>query len=240
MTGKEKNSFYEEVSGSTSIITLIRKAINRILLWDIPSLEDYFPIAQEIFGKNEQFGNGETVSTVNTVNAVRLINKKSLKESVEEFKSKRKNRLENFKSYVEGEEIMVNSYCGFDIVSTIANAGSFARLQAIQHTSVLPSQYIREVCNKYRSITKYNRFRGYLYSYPFSLFICDFFIRRGLLKDYYKYDYDEKGKTGNYSLRIKGKQAWSKVAYQSHLELIAAYMREGLTIKAKKIIEFAK
>lgn len=38
--------FFEEVSGASSIISLVRKALNRAVLWDLPSLKKYFPVAQ--------------------------------------------------------------------------------------------------------------------------------------------------------------------------------------------------
>lgn len=70
--GKEI-SFCGDISGTSSILSLIRRALNRVLLWDLPVLKEYFPIAQDVNPEDRLCGGGDTTSTVWSTSKVRIV-----------------------------------------------------------------------------------------------------------------------------------------------------------------------
>ncbi|MFM7790063.1 MAG: hypothetical protein ACKO90_18675, partial [Microcystis panniformis] len=98
---KEENiDFVEEVSGISSILSLVRKALNRGLLWDISCLNIYFPVMQDVYTEDkyteDKLFSGDGLASVWSKSRGRLIKSEDLKYLLE---NEEKN---DFDSYVDG------------------------------------------------------------------------------------------------------------------------------------------
>ena len=211
----ENIDFFEQVSGISSILSLVRKALNRGLLWDIPCLNSYFPVIQEVYTQDKLFG-GDSLASVWSKSRGRLIKIDDLKDLLE---NKENN---DFDCYVEGSDIIESDYLRFDLIESIAMSGFHARLKLIEQTGIKPIDYLKEL--KKRIEEKENLIKGkkYLTSYPFSLLVMEQHLNETILKYY------------------EGKSKWSKIAYESQLFIIQAYLDEGLVNQSGKLLERLK
>ena len=150
----ENIDFFEQVSGISSILSLVRKALNRGLLWDIPCLNSYFPVIQEVYTQDKLFG-GDSLASVWSKSRGRLIKIDDLKDLLE---NKENN---DFDCYVEGSDIIESDYLGFDLIESIAMSGFHARLKLIEQTGIKPIDYLKEL--KKRIEEKENLIKGKKY-----------------------------------------------------------------------------
>ena len=88
--------FCEEISGLSSILSLVRQALNRALLWDIPCLSKYFPVMQEVFIEDQLCG-GDSIATVFSKSRGRIVEI----EDVQYVQERDKDKF-NLDLYVEG------------------------------------------------------------------------------------------------------------------------------------------
>ena len=218
---KEENiDFVEEVSGISSILSLVRKALNRGLLWDISCLNIYFPVMQDVYTEDkyteDKLFSGDGLASVWSKSRGRLIKSEDLKYLLE---NEEKN---DFDSYVEGSDIIQSDYLGFDLIESIAISGFRTRLKLIEQTGIPPEEYIDHL--KIRIKEKENLIQGkkYLRSYPFSLLVMEKHLNETILKDY------------------TDKSKWSKIAYEAQLFIIEAYLDEGLVNQAGNLLKTLK
>lgn len=228
---KEENSkqnkkidFFEEVSGISSILSLVRKALNRALLWDIDCLKEYFPVMQEVYVEDKFFG-GDSLATVLSKSRGRLINIDDLKGLLKEEKTEDNNQNNtfvplNFNSYIEGSDIVQSDYLGFDLIEAIAKSGFLARLRLIKETGIDPKSYRNDLKRRIEQNKNLLQGKKYLQSYPFSLLAMENHLNKTIIDHYRKEEL----------------QQWSKIAYQAQLFIIEAYLDEGLVKTAGKLL----
>ena len=235
---EDKNiDFFEEVIGTSSILSLVRKALNRALLWDIPCLREYFPVAQEVNLEDNVFS-GDTLAIVWSKSRLRLVKLQDLKELInedelrqildsQENSDKTKScPLEDedfdFDSYVEGTDICQGDFSGFDLIESIAKSGFFARLKILNELNINSEEYIKDLKNRIQEKKALRKGKQYLHSYPFSLLAMEHHFEENILQKYYS----------NNVLTLK-KERLSNIAYQAILTIIQGYLTEGLYKKAE-------
>lgn len=209
--------FFEEVSGASSIISLVRKALNRAVLWDLPSLKQYFPVAQEVYiaPEGKLYGN-DTLATVWSASRVRLVELEDVKSLLNLEKSNDNeidSNLIDFDSYMNGSDIFQGDYICFDMVEAIAVSGFYARLKTVKEIGVDSQIYLKELCD--RIVAKKSLMKGKkrLWSYPFSLRVMESYLQKTILVKYSK----------------NSNEPWSNLAYEAQLHIIQGYIEEGLT-----------
>lgn len=238
----KKVDFTEEIRGTSSILSLTRKALNRAIFWDIPSLKDYFPIAQEVYIEDKLFG-GDSLATVCSKSRIRLVKLADLKillqenelkkivdlkillqenqlqqEEIKELEKQEKScPLVNFNSYVEGSDIFQGEFFGFDLIESIAQSGFYARLKILNEININSSKYLQELENRIEEKKQLIKGRQYLRSYPFSLLAMEHHFKQNILA---KYTY----KDGNFKQDVE----CTNIAYQAILYIIQGYLTEGL------------
>lgn len=219
--------FFEEVSGIGSVLSLIIAAINKLLLWDIPILKDYFPVAQEILSQDEPICENVQWPVFSSA-LVKLCRKDNIEKAVAKEK--------NYEQVAEYQEISYGEYCGFDLVETAAKAALYARLRAIKQNGVNPIKYLNELGNKIEELNALRKAKEYLSLYPFSLKAMEGYLNNTILGKYRKY----KTHNNNYEFDdfyLKENKSWSLVAYDAHLSLAKAYLQEGLYRIGKKFLD---
>lgn len=224
--------FFEEVTGVGSILSLIIAAINRLLLWDIPILKEYFPVAQEILSQDEPICESVQWPVFSSA-LVKLCKKNDLEKAFEKNK--------NYDQVAENQEIAYGEYCGFDLVETAAKAALYARLRAIKQTGIDSIEYRTQLCHKIEELNALRKAENYLYFYPFSLKAMEGYLNQTILPKYRTNDKFFEFKD-NYIFKDKDKvkvkvKPWSLVAYDAHLTLTKAYLQEGLYKIGKKFLD---
>lgn len=226
----QKIYFMEEVKGTSSIISLIRKALNRAIFWDIDCLRDFFPVAQEVF-LEDQLLFGSPLAAVLSKSRLRLVKLQDLQELLEEqecierfIRNQSKNDNTNepseeeknvdFDCYIEGSDVVEGSYCGFDLIESIALSGFYARLKLLQELNIDAKTYMKNVARRIREQEHLTQGRKYLRSYPFSLLAMENYFKNEILKKGDYFNQEEK--------------QFSNIAYQALFEIIKGYLNEGL------------
>jgi hypothetical protein len=213
--------FFEEVSGASSIICLIRKALNRALLWDVPTLRQYFPVAQEVYvaPEGKLYGN-DTLATVWAASRVRLVELDDVKRLLNLGEV---GHSADFDSYISGSDIMQGDYVCFDMVEAITISGFYARLKAVKQVGVDPKIYLEQLCD--RIVAKKNLMKGMkrLWSYPFSLRVMESYLQKTVLAEYVE--------ASNENAPL------SNLAYEAQLYIIQGYLEEGLITVAGALLD---
>jgi hypothetical protein len=205
--------FHEDATGVGSPLSHAIAAINRALLWDIPSLKDYIPIAKEVMMHHEIVGS-RTNGSVWIHHRVHLCKRIEI-------------------GSCSTEDIAYSDYCGFDIVEVSAKAAFYARLRAIKQTGVSPQQYLSELQEKIEKVKDLRKGEKLLNEYPFSREAMRSVLRKKLLSNYYLED--ENGCPIPESVKIE--TPWSLTAYEAHLSITEAYLKEGLYAIGKKYLD---
>lgn len=222
---KNELHFFEEVSGASSIISLVRKALNRALLWDLPVLKEYFPIAQEVYvdPEGKLYGN-DTLSTVWSTSRVRIVQLKDVEYllSIGEDRSNAK-KISDFRSYIEGSNICQGDHVCFDMVEAISASGFHARLKLIQEMGIDCNNYLSQICERVIALKNSIKGKNYLWSYPFSLKVMENYLKKTLLEGYLTSSNERR------EFRENDVRPWSNLAYDAHLSITQAYLEEGLT-----------
>jgi hypothetical protein len=222
MEEEEDLEFCEEIRGIGSPISHITAAINRFLLLDIPSLKDkYLPTVCELIKKSELIG-GDNHSLVWSHTLVELCRKEDVQKAI--LKNKPYYDVARYHEPAFGE------YCGFDLLEIGAKSVLMARLKAIAQTGVNPKQYLRELCFRVQEKKALKEAKKRIKYYPFSLKAMEGELYGTVLKTYYSRD-------SNFNfVEINPERSWSLVAYEAHLAIAEAYLKEGLYRIAKKYL----
>jgi hypothetical protein len=219
-------NFYEEVIGIGSPISHIISAINRVLLWDIPALKDYLPIADEILNNDEVIG-GTNHGPVWSHSIVRLYKNNDIAAAI------KKNTPCD--ESVETQDIAYGEFCGFDLTEVTAKAALHARLRLIKQTGINPELYLKELCHHIEELNALNQAKQYLSFHPFSLRAMEGELDRTIFSRQYRV----RKKNFDFEEREPGK-CWSAVAFDAHLEIADANLKEGLYRVAKKYLDAIK
>jgi hypothetical protein len=235
--------FNEHVIGIGSPMSHAVAAIDRVLMWDIPCLKDYFPVSGQQFSNDELIG-GNQNSSIWSHCVVQLYKKKDVERAIRE-KLKIEEVTENSTSYY-GE------YCGFDVLETFIKSALYARLRAIkfvlQKNNISSDEYINQLCCRVNEYDSLSLAKNQLKYYPFSLSIMEATINakifssraNGILKEKYRKKdecqdfHDLKTREENGEVKF---EPWSLVAYNSHLAILEALLVEGRTVAAKKYLD---
>ena len=123
--GQDRLEFSEEVVGVGCAASHIIAVINRVLLWDIPILKDYIPIADGIHCNDEVMG-GTPNSPVWSHCVAKLHKREDIRSAIESGKS--------YADFVTTAEVASADFYGFDRLETMSKAALFARLKLIKQT----------------------------------------------------------------------------------------------------------
>jgi hypothetical protein len=219
-------NFFEEVTGIGSPLSHVIAAINRVLLWDIPILNDYIPIAKNLMTENRVLGSSPN-SIIWGHNVVCLCKK----VAVEGEKQQNKNSGHDFQL----QEYAIGNYCGFDLLEVDSKAAFHSRLKAIQQAGINPKEYVDQLLNKIREINALRESEKFLNSYPFSMVAMKETIEKSIFRDdkYRKVTITRKDITFLSTVN----SPWSTVAYKAHLAITDAYLKEGRYIAGKKYLD---
>ena len=228
--GKTDLIFCEEVQGVGSPITHIIAAINRVLFDGIPLLQDYFPVAREVYIKDDLIGQNPN-SPVLTHAVVSLCKNEDIKNAIKE--NKKYDEVTNSQDFFHGE------YYGFDLVEVSVKAALYARLRAIKNLGINPQEYLQQLCHLLEERNALKKAVSYVEFYPFSLKAMEGTLNKTIFQDSQeksKYRYEE-----NYEFKeVDPGKEWSIVAYEAHLKITHAYLREGLYRIAKNHLDILK
>lgn len=214
---KERIDFYEEVTGIGSPLSHAIAAMNRALLWDIKSVNQYVPIAKQITFNTEIIGSGNNGS-VWAHYVVGLC--------------KREN-IDYDKKACPVDELASGDYCGFDTLEVYAKASFYARLRAIKKTGKSPSIYIEELQEKIKQVKILRAGEKMLNEYPFSLEAMKSYLTNKMLINCY----DGVDENNFPILTDKHKSPWSLTQYEAHLSITEAYLKEGLYEIGRKYLD---
>ncbi len=219
---ENKLEFFQEITGIGSPIYHIIAAINKVILWDIPELIDYFPVARTILSNNDFFGSPSLVRSYTLVN---LCKKDDIEKALKEKKS--------YDTVVSHYEPAYGEYCGFDLVEVAAKAGLHARLRAIKQTGINPVKYLTQLCYRVEELNAFRKAQSYLNFYPFSLKAMEGYLNQTIFQNRYRI-------VDNHYNFSDVKPRWSSVAYDAHLTITETYLQEGLYRIAKKYLDVLK
>ncbi len=236
---EQKLEFFEEVTGIGSPIYHIIAAINKVLLWDIPELIDYFPVARTILSNNDFFGSPSLVRSYTLVN---LCKKDDIENALKENKS--------YDTLLSNYEPAYGEYCGFDLVEVAAKAALHARLRAIKQTGINPDKYLTQLCYRVEELNAFRKAESYLTFYPFSLKAMEGYLNQTypfslkamegyLNQTIFQNRYRTVDRHYNF-LEQDADRPWTSVAYDAHLTITEAYLQEGLYRIAKKYLDILK
>ncbi|MDJ0736570.1 MAG: hypothetical protein QNJ47_21315 [Nostocaceae cyanobacterium] len=224
---ENKLEFFEDITGIGSPISHIIAIINRVLLWDIPALKEYFPVPRNILRNNEFFGSHSFPHLVWSYNLVNLCKKTDVEKAVAENKI--------YDQVVGSYEPAYGEYCGFDVVEVAVKAAFHARLRAIKQTGISPLEYLKQLCRRVEEINSLRKAESYLNFYPFSLTAMEGHLNRTIFRDKYR----TRNNQFEFS-EIEPNQPWSAVAYDAHLTITEGYLKEGLYRIAKRYLDVLK
>ncbi|MGD1866160.1 MAG: hypothetical protein ACFB0D_16550 [Phormidesmis sp.] len=228
IAGQDRLEFSEEVVGIGCVTSHITAVINRVLLWDIPVLDGYIPIADGIHCHDEIVG-GTPNSPIWSHCVARLYKREDIRQAIDSGKS--------CNEVITNAEVASADFCGFDLVETTAKAALHARLKLIRQTlnnqpNTSANDYITQLCNRVEEITALKRAQAALKFYPFSLKAMEGHIESTIFAD------------GNYRtrkpklvLKSKSNKHWSVVAFEAQLSIIEANLQEGLTHIARRFLD---
>ena len=224
-------NFFEEVTGVGSLLAHIIAAINRVLIWDIKLLNQYVPIAKNININDTVIGSSPN-STIWGHNVVCLCRRDDVKKSIEQ--DQQYDRMFNTQEYACGD------YCGFDILEVMARSAFYARLRAIKQTGINSLQYIDQCLNRISEVNAFRKAQSLLDYHPFSSLAMEEYIENNIFKNAGQCQYRELQQQGQNIEFIElgmPDTRWSMVAYESHLAIAEASLKEGLFKKGKKYLD---
>lgn len=150
--------------GIGGTLSHVIKVINSALLWDIPCLNDYFPIGHDITS-TQTIIQDDVASPVWAHSLVKLCLKKTVAQTLQD---EQPTQLGAYEEFSFADPIGHGDYCGFDFVISQTHSALQARLQAIRNSGIQPSTYIRHLCERTERFATLedaqNRRTGYLFS----------------------------------------------------------------------------
>ena len=227
-------TFCEEVQGVGSPITHIIAAINRVLFDGIILLKKYFPVTKEIYIKDDVIGQNPN-SPVLTHAVVSLCKIEDIKKAIKENKQ--------YDEVIDSQDFFYGEYYGFDLVEISVKAALYARLKAIKSLGINPQEYLQQLGNLIEERNALKKAVSYVEFYPFSLKAMEGTLNKTIFQD--SQDSQEKPKyryaKENYKFEeVNPGEQWSIVAYEAHLKITHAYLREGLYRIAKNHLDILK
>ncbi len=210
--------FFEETTGTGSTISQAIAAINRVLFWDIPLLEDYFPTPKNFIIHQENLG-ASSNAMIHVHNVIGLFKKNDLKIDSEYNDTEKK--IKHIEQYVQ--ESAAGNYCGFDILEVTAKSALYARLRAIKQIGIDNNEYIKQILNRIQEINALRKAKSLLDYFPFSSLAMKDYIQSNIFNN------------SNYV--ESSAQNWSMVAHDAHLEIAEAFLKEGLFMLGKKYLD---
>jgi hypothetical protein len=207
---KRRIDFSLRSIGIGGTLSHVVKVINSALLWDIPCLNDYFPIGHDITS-TQTIVQDNVASPVWAHSLVKLCLKKTVAQTLQ---TNHQTRLGAYEEFAFADPIGHGDYCGFDSVISQAHSALQARLQAIRNSGVQPTTYIRHLCERIELSTTledaYNRCRGY----PFSTLAMVSLIQEKILSS--SLDAAPLKKTDSY------------IYFEACVSIVEALLEEGL------------
>ncbi len=233
--GVKQLHFYEEMIGVGSLLSHIVAAINRALLWGIPALQDYLPIAQETWLREETPG-GNSQDPVWSHTLVRLCRRDATNLAIQETTH---HQPVGYEQAANDYEVTHGEFCGFDAIESSAKAAVCARLRAIKQAGVPASDYLNQLCCRVEELNAFKKARELLTFYPFSLKAMKGEFERTIFskkrRNYYR------AELNNFSFQEHHPgQAWTLVAYYAHIAIAGAYLKEGLYKIARNYLDVIK
>lgn len=222
--------FFEEITGVGSPISHIIASLNRVLFWDIPILKEYFYVPRERINCIDIIG-GESHNLTWNHTLVELFKIKDIETSISD----------NVSRYIDCLPSQYPSYgehCGFDLLEVFLKSSLNARLKAIKRLRIDPDLYMKQLGYRIEELNALRRGKRYLKSYPFSLRAMESTFDGSFLKQYRIRKVSEKNEI--YFEDTDPSQAWHLAAYEAHLSLAEAYLKEGLFDISKKYIDHIK
>ncbi|MBE9118408.1 HypX (modular protein) [Lusitaniella coriacea LEGE 07157] len=218
----ERLEFSEKTVGIGSPISHITAAIDRFLLRDIPALKDYLSCAHEVINHSEFVG-GNNHSLIWSHVFVELCQKSEVNKVICENK---------FYDDISHQcKPACGEFCGFDMLETVAKAAFYARLRAIEKTGINAQKYLEQLCRRVDRVNALKQGKDLNKYYPFSLKAMEGQLEKTILNEYRTRD-----KKFNFSEK-NTETPWSLVAYEAHLAIAEAYLKEGLYRIAKKYLD---
>ncbi len=235
--GERKIDFFEEITGIGSPISHAMIAMDRILMWDIPCLQEYFPVTRQQFS-NDTITGGNQNSAVSSHCIVQLYKKDDIKAAVD-----------NGKTLEEIGQLPVShygEYCGFDVFEVSMKAAFIARLRAIKHLlkekNITSNEYLEQLYTRVKEYNSLCEAKSLLQYYPFSLGVMKAKISSDIFmtsipdgKAEYKYR-NKKDDGSQLFMNVEDGKSWSSVAYDAHLKIAEALLKEGRTVDVKKYL----
>ncbi len=215
--------FFEEITGTGSPISQAITAINRVLFWDIPSLQDYFPTPKNFIVRHEVLGTSPN-AMIHGHNVIGLFKKSDLRLDPD-----------NSPKYIEqySQESATGDYCGSDILEVTAKSVLYARLRAIKQIGIDSNEYINQVLNRIQEINALRKAKNLLDYFPFSSLAMQDYIENSIFSN--NSGHRIFGENINY---IKtSAENWSMVAHEAYLEIAEAFLKEGLYVLGKTYLD---
>lgn len=165
--GKRGSELHFEFSstGIGGTFSHVVKVLNFILLYDIDCLRHYFPIAHEVMMEQDIVRSGAPAPVI-AHSLVSLCKVEMLVEAMQA--SQKKGQLKPYEYFAFNDPVGRGDFCGFDTLTSVANAAFQARLRAIKLTGVLSSEYLNDLRKSVNSYFLFRKARSYLLAYPFS------------------------------------------------------------------------
>ncbi len=240
LNNKNENIYFtEEVKGSSSIVSLIRKALNRAMFWDVNCWKSFYPVVQEVMLEEKIYGM-DTLATCQVKSRIRALDINDIKHLLNEkiycqsrSISKEKNTNDtsfvnkksstDFDCYIEGSDIVEGTYCSFDLVEAIAKSGFYARLGLLQEVNISQEIYLDDLKRRIEETKAFEKGLNFLHSYPFSLLVMEEYLKERILNKYF----NEK----------RPIHKFSNLAFQAIFAIIRGYINEGLYVTTRKYLD---
>ena len=214
-------------SGIGGTLSQIVKVINTALLGDIACLQDqangrnFFPIAHDVM-VNQTIIQNNTPSPVWAHNLVMLCQSEILAKAMTE--SSRKREICFYDQLAFGDSVGRGDCCAFDFLQTVAKSALYARLRAIKHTGVDPTEYLKDLRDRIERTRLLEEARRCLTSYPFSSLAQEGWMRE-LFSDYW-----------NKLIPASAPQA----VFDGYLVIVETFLQEGMYRKAHSYLRRLK
>ncbi|MBD1866108.1 hypothetical protein H6F95_02075 [Cyanobacteria bacterium FACHB-471] len=224
--------FYIESSGTGGKITHLARLVSLSLLKDIPCLARYFPVAHDILLVSPGVLRANNSSPLLYHTLTTLCEKKYIETALKEEKS--------YTSVCSNQQAFYGNYCGFDLLECAVNSTLIARLRAIKKTGVKPIEYLTQLCHRNERLDQFKKALSYLKSYPFSLLAMQSHLEKTIFHEVLASNPNQLISILDTEIESNSFQKWSEITHEAYLELIDAYLTEGLYKSAGKLIERIK
>jgi len=208
--------------GVGGTLSHVVKVINSALLWDIPCLQEYFPIGHDITS-TQKIIQDDVASPVWAHSLVKLCLKETVAQTLQATSS---TRLGAYEEFSFAEPIGHGDYCGFNFVISQGQSALHARLQAIRNSGVLPSTYIQHLCHRTERFSALEDAQNRRTGYPFSTLAMISLIEEKIMAPY----------IGSAPL----KKTDSYIYFDACLSIVEALFEEGFYRPAFRYLERLK